>query len=82
MANILITGSNGQLGNEMRNIWADGAPGMEIKKNANKLFFTDVSELDITDRGAVERFVSKEKIEIIVNCAAYTAVDNYLNFFL
>jgi dTDP-4-dehydrorhamnose reductase len=75
MANILITGSNGQLGRELRDIWSDGAPGIEIKTNANKLFFKDVSELDITDRDAVEKYVSKEKIEIIVNCAAYTAVD-------
>ncbi len=75
MANILITGSNGQLGSELRDIWPDGTPDIEIKTNANKLFFTDVSELDITDREAVEKFVSKEKIEVIVNCAAYTAVD-------
>jgi dTDP-4-dehydrorhamnose reductase len=75
MANILITGSNGQLGRELRDIWGNGAPDLEIKKDANKLFFTDVSELDITDIKAVEKFVSKENIEIIVNCAAYTAVD-------
>ncbi len=75
MANILITGSNGQLGSELRYIWSDGAPDIEIKTNTNKLFFTDVSELDITDREAIDKFVSKEKIEIIVNCAAYTAVD-------
>jgi len=75
MTNILITGSNGQLGNELRDIWEDGASGMGIKKNESRFFFTDVSELDITNKDAVDKFVSKGKIDIIVNCAAYTAVD-------
>ena len=57
---ILITGSNGQLGTEMRNLSAEHPN--------HRYFFTDVAELDITNREAVQAFV-------IVNCAAYTNVD-------
>ena len=65
--NILITGSNGQLGNEIR----------VISENylQHQFFFTDVAELDITDLSAIENFVSENKMEAIINCAAYTAVD-------
>lgn len=70
--NILITGANGQLGHEMRNVLAD-----DQRFNA---IFTDVAGdditlLDITDEEAVERMVADNAIAIIVNCAAYTAVD-------
>lgn len=64
--NILVTGANGQLGNCMRNA-ADGS--------ADNYIFTDVSELDITDAGAVARMVKDNGIDVIVNCAAYTNVD-------
>ena len=65
--NILITGCNGQLGNEMQ---------LLEKENPQHTFFnTDVAELDITDQAAVEAFVSDHEIDGIVNCAAYTAVD-------
>ncbi len=65
--NILITGCNGQLGNEMQLI---------AKENGqHKYFFTDVQELDITDEAAVEAFVNDNAVDCIVNCAAYTAVD-------
>lgn len=66
MLNILITGSNGQLGNEMQRLGAT---------SANNYIYTDVADLDITDKEAVERFVSKVDTNIIVNCAAYTNVD-------
>lgn len=66
MNKILITGSNGQLGSEIRKI----SSGSE-----NEFFFTDVQELDITDSNAVENFVNENNIDIIVNCAAYTNVD-------
>ena len=67
MKNILITGANGQLGNEMR---------LQSEDNkAFKYFFTDVSELDICDEEAVMRYVTEHEIDVIVNCAAYTAVD-------
>ncbi|MBQ8988937.1 MAG: dTDP-4-dehydrorhamnose reductase [Bacteroidaceae bacterium] len=65
--NILITGCNGQLGNEMQ---------LLEKENPQHAYFnTDVAELDITDQAAIEHFVSENKIDGIVNCAAYTSVD-------
>lgn len=64
--NILVTGANGQLGNEML-IVAAGSKDHYI--------FTDVAELDITDAAAVERMVRDNDIKAIVNCAAYTNVD-------
>jgi FlaA1/EpsC-like NDP-sugar epimerase len=67
MKKILVTGANGQLGNEMRLL-------AEEHKNF-EYFFTDVAELDICDEQAVMDFVSTHQIDVIVNCAAYTAVD-------
>ncbi len=71
--NILVTGANGQLGNEMRVLSA--------QHPKHHYFFTDVvaSEgvyvLDITDRKAVSAFVANNAVDLIVNCAAYTNVD-------
>ena len=67
MHRILVTGSNGQLGSEIR----------ELSKNdvTNVYFYTDVSELDITDKSAVNKFIENQQIDIVVNCAAYTQVD-------
>jgi len=65
--NILITGCNGQLGNEIQLLQAQYAQ--------HTWFNTDVNELDITDKAAIERFVEANEIDGIVNCAAYTAVD-------
>ena len=67
MKNILITGANGQLGNEMRVLSA------EYPEYA--YFFTDVAELDICKEQAVMEFVQANNIHVMVNCAAYTAVD-------
>ena len=67
MKNILITGANGQLGNEMRVLSAENPE--------YTYFFTDVAELDICDAKAVLDFVKVNQINVIVNCAAYTAVD-------
>ena len=64
--NILVTGANGQLGNEMRRVSLD---------SRNRYLFTDVNELDITDATAVCNMLKKEQIDVIVNCAAYTNVD-------
>jgi dTDP-4-dehydrorhamnose reductase len=65
--NILITGCNGQLGNEMQ---------LLEKENPQHTYYnTDVAELDITDQAAIEQFVNDNQIDGIVNCAAYTAVD-------
>lgn len=64
---ILITGANGQLGREMR-IVLEG----DIFVNA---IYTDVEELDITNAKAIEDCLTSNKVDYIVNCAAYTAVD-------
>lgn len=66
MLNILITGANGQLGSEMR---------ARSVMTPHRYLFTDVAELDITDREAVRRCVTDHKIDVVVNCAAYTNVD-------
>jgi len=65
--NILITGCNGQLGNEIQLL--------EKENPQHQWFNTDVQELDITNVDAVRLFVQKHQIDGIVNCAAYTAVD-------
>lgn len=65
--NILITGCNGQLGNEMQLL--------EKLHPEYRYFNTDVAELNITNSEAIERFVTDNAIDGIVNCAAYTAVD-------
>ena len=64
--NILVTGANGQLGNEMRVV---------ARNSADNYIFTDVAELDITDAAAVEKMVTDNDVKVIVNCAAYTNVD-------
>ena len=64
--NILVTGANGQLGNEMRIV---------SKGGSDFYIFTDVEELDITSRDAVMDFVKENDIKVVVNCAAYTNVD-------
>ncbi|MFR9543666.1 MAG: sugar nucleotide-binding protein, partial [Rikenellaceae bacterium] len=63
---ILVTGANGQLGNEMQRV---------AKSSSDKYIFTDVAELDITNYDAISAMVSTEKVDVIVNCAAYTNVD-------
>ena len=65
--NILITGCNGQLGNEIQLL--------EKENPQHQWFNTDVQELDITNVDAVRLFVQEHQIDGIVNCAAYTAVD-------
>jgi len=67
METILITGSHGQLGNEMQQA--------AVFFPAFKFIYTDVEDLDICDKAALESFVKINAINIIVNCAAYTAVD-------
>jgi dTDP-4-dehydrorhamnose reductase len=64
---ILVTGANGQLGREMHNILETEYPGHTI--------YTDIEDLDLTDGAGVSRFVLRNDISHIVNCAAYTAVD-------
>lgn len=67
MKNVLVTGANGQLGNEMRTL--------SVENKEYNYFFTDVAELDICNEQAVMAFVKEHDINVIVNCAAYTAVD-------
>lgn len=68
MQTILVTGCNGQLGSEIRAL----APKYEDDFH---FIFTDVAELDITDRQGVCDFVEQHMVNILINCAAYTAVD-------
>ena len=66
MLNILITGANGQLGSSLRRLGG---------VSPHNYLFTDVAELDITDAAAVLRTVEERRIDVIVNCAAYTDVE-------
>ena len=65
--NILVTGANGQLGNSMRKISGEYPQ--------HHFLYTDMPEMDITDKSGVEAFVKENDVQAIVNCAAYTAVD-------
>ena len=60
---LLVTGANGQLGNELRLLLGDSA------------VYVDRDELDITDEAAVRRFLDAQNFDVVINCAAYTAVD-------
>ena len=72
--NILVTGANGQLGNEMR-IVACGSNDRYIFTDINQVEGVETTFLDITDMEAVRSIVSEENIDAVVNCAAYTNVD-------
>lgn len=67
MKNILITGANGQLGNEIRSL--------ESKYPQLNCVYSDLPEVDITDIESLALFVHKHSPDLIINCAAYTAVD-------
>lgn len=72
--NILVTGANGQLGNEMRIV---------SRGSKDRYIFTDVIEeegqettiLDLTDLDAIRRIVKDNNVQVVINCAAYTNVD-------
>ncbi|MCF8296967.1 MAG: dTDP-4-dehydrorhamnose reductase [Saprospiraceae bacterium] len=66
MLKILVTGANGQLGNEIKTLSI---------KYPFVFHFTDIDELDITKRQQVDRYVSDNGINVIINCAAYNNVD-------
>lgn len=66
MSNILVTGSNGQLGSEIKAL---------SKEYSYNFYFTSKDKLDITNQKQVKEFTQKHSINIIINCAAYTAVD-------
>lgn len=71
--NILVTGANGQLGNELRVLFAERERSLFLK-SAN-IVFTDERELDITKMASFKSFDPGFSPDIIINCAAYTAVD-------
>ena len=64
--NILVTGSNGQLGSEIKSISSD---------YSYNFFFTDRNNIDITSKDSIKEFCQTNSINVIINCAAYTAVD-------
>lgn len=66
MPNILVTGANGQLGSEVQ--------ALSVNYDGN-FFFTDKENLNITDKNSINKYVTLNNINIIINCAAYTAVD-------
>lgn len=63
---VLVTGADGQLGNALR---------AASRHSADHYIFTDRADLDITDAGAVRAFISNNKVDITINCAAYTDVE-------
>ena len=64
--NILVTGSNGQVGSEIK----------ELSSNYNyNFFFTTRDDIDITSKDSIKEFCQTNSINVIINCAAYTAVD-------
>ena len=69
MQNILITGISGQLGHELKGL------SYTHSYKAYKFFLTGRSDLDITNHEQVKRFFGENKIDCIINCAAFTGVD-------
>ena len=63
---ILVTGGNGQLGCSLR---------LASAESCHRFIFTDIEELNITSAAAIDEFFEREKVDVVVNCAAYTAVD-------
>ena len=72
--NILVTGANGQLGNEMR-IIAQNSTDQYIFTDVNQVEGVETTYLDITDFEAIRKMVSENEVKAIVNCAAWTNVD-------
>ncbi len=64
MPKVLVTGSKGQLGSELKDL-----------VSGENFYFTDRDTLDIANKEAVEKFCKENSIDTIINCAAYTAVD-------
>ena len=67
MSRILVTGANGQLGSEIQEL--------EKEYEQYSFFFTDIHNLDLTDHKWVHDYINDKYIDVIINCAAYTAVD-------
>ena len=76
--NILVTGSNGQLGNEIKSIVNSGKSeiGDDFKYlKSSKFNYIDIDELDITILENVIKYIESRKYDVIINCAAYTNVN-------
>ena len=71
LKHILVTGAHGQLGHELKRLVESHAHTLDKAQ----FFFTDKATLDITDEKEVETYIEAHKIDTIINCAAYTAVD-------
>ena len=67
MTKILVIGANGQLGQSLQ-YWAPYFPNFKIR-------FKDLPELDLLDHDQLERYFKSTSINVVINCAAYTAVD-------
>ena len=63
---VLVTGVKGQLGFDVVN---------ELKKNNIEAVGVDIEEMDITDEAAVKKVITEAKVDAVIHCAAYTAVD-------
>lgn len=74
MTNILVTGAQGQVGSEIRQL--------SLKQEETNFFFANRQDLDITDIKKTESYLKEKKINTIINCAAYTAVDQAESDFL
>ena len=72
--NILVTGANGQLGNEMR-IIAQNSSDEYIFTDVNQVEGMETTYLDITDYESIRKMVSENEVKVIVNCAAWSNVD-------
>ena len=72
--NILVTGANGQLGNEMR-IVSQNTTDHYIFTDVNQVEGLETTFLDITDMDAIRKMVKENDVKAIVNCAAWTNVD-------
>lgn len=67
MTRILVTGSNGQLGSDLKEL--------SVNLPDTEFTFIDFDELDITNPGAIEKYFSGKNFHFLINCAAYTSVD-------
>jgi dTDP-4-dehydrorhamnose reductase len=65
--NVLVTGANGQLGSEIKHL--------TLKQNTDNYTFIDIDEMDLTSTQSFLEFTHGKRYEVIINCAAYTAVD-------
>lgn len=75
MKDILVTGSNGQLGNEIKKLAAQYTSAKHPLSGHLRFHYHDVDTLDISDKQSVKQFFASQNFDFVINCAAYTAVD-------